>query len=97
MGVTSFEANKSVFNITDGNNSFSISIPGHWNSKYAEEIIDEQNKLLQLKSESDIELHVEEVKKRGNQIKTGDREKKLSSLDFFKKEILEEVKKCGIQ
>ena len=84
LGVTSFKANNSVFNTTDGNNSFSISIPGHWNSKSAEEIIDELNKLLELRSENDIELHVEEVTKRGNQIKIGDKEFKLSSLICLK-------------
>ena len=32
LAVTSFECTNSVFNITDENNSFSISIPGNWNS-----------------------------------------------------------------
>ena len=36
LGATSFEATNSVFNITNENNSFSITIPGHWNSKSAE-------------------------------------------------------------
>ena len=30
LAVTSIEATNSVFNITKGNSSFSISIPGHW-------------------------------------------------------------------
>ena len=30
LAVSSFECTNSVFNITDDNNSFSISIPGHW-------------------------------------------------------------------
>ena len=30
LGVTSFECTNSVFNITNENNSFSITIPGHW-------------------------------------------------------------------
>ena len=29
LGVTSFECNNSVFNKTNENNSFSISVPGH--------------------------------------------------------------------
>ena len=33
LAVTSFEVPNSVFNITVENNSFSITIPGHWNSK----------------------------------------------------------------
>ena len=65
LGVTSFDCTNSVFNITDENNSFSIGIPGHWNSEDTEEIINKLNKLLELKSENVIELHVEEVKKKG--------------------------------
>ena len=30
LGVSSFEFTNSVFNIRDENNSFSITIPGHW-------------------------------------------------------------------
>ena len=44
LAVTSFEATNSVFNITDENNSFSNTIPGHWNSKSAGKTIDELNK-----------------------------------------------------
>ena len=36
VGVTSFDCTNSVFKITDENSSFSINIPGHWNSKSAE-------------------------------------------------------------
>ena len=32
LGVTLLECKNSVFNILDENNSFSINIPGHWNS-----------------------------------------------------------------
>ena len=46
-------------------------------------------KLLELKSP---ELHVEEVRKRGNIIKIGDNEYKLSDFDTQKNEILEELK-----
>ena len=35
LGVTSFECTNSVFNITDENNSFSITTPGHWSSESA--------------------------------------------------------------
>ena len=51
--------------------------------------INDLNKLLELKS---IELHVEEVKKRGNKIKIGDKEFKLSDFDTQKNEIIEELK-----
>ena len=49
-------------------------------------------KLLELRSQNDVELHVEEVKKIGNQIKTGDNEYKLSDLGTRKNEIIEELK-----
>ena len=53
-------------------------------------MINDLYKLLEPKS---LELHAEEVKKRGNKIKIGDNEYKLS--DFVtrkKKDILEEIK-----
>ena len=61
IAVSLFDCINSVFNIANENNSFSIIIPGHYQSKSAEKTIDELNKLLELKS---LELHVAEVKKR---------------------------------
>ena len=92
IAVSSFECTNSVFNITDYNNSFSIIIPGHYETEFAEKIIDDLNKLLELKS---LELHVEGVRKRGNIIKIGGKEYKLSDFDNQKYEILEELKKVG--
>ena len=89
LAVSSFECTNSVFNITDDNNSFSILIPGHYETEFAEKIIDEVSRLLELKS---LELHVNEVRKRGNIIKIGDKEYKLSDFDNQKYEILEELK-----
>ena len=89
LGVTSLECTNSVFTITNQNNSFSIIIRGHYQTEFAEKTIDDLNKLLELKS---LELHVEEVKKRGNKIKIGDSEYKLSDFDTHKNEILEEIK-----
>ena len=89
LAVSSFECTNSVFNITDENNSFSIIIPGHWGTEFAEKIIDEVNRLLELRS---LELHVNEVRKRSNIIKIGDKEYKLSGFDNQKYEILEELK-----
>ena len=89
LAVSSYECTNSVFNITDENNSFSIIIPGHWETEFAEKIIDEVNRLLDLKS---LELHVNEVRKRGNIIKIRDKEYKLSDFDNQKYEILEELK-----
>ena len=81
LGMTSLECTNSVFNITNENNSFSIIIPGHYQTEFAEKTIDDLNKLLELKS---LELHVEEVRKRGNKIKIGDNEYKLSDFDTQK-------------
>ena len=90
--MSSFECTNSVFNITNENNSFSIFIPGHYETEFAEQIIDDLNKLLELKS---LELHVEEVRKRGDIIKIGDKEYKLSDFDIQKYEINEDLKKIG--
>ena len=89
LAVSSFECTNSVFNITNENNSFSIIIPGHYQNKSDEKMINDLNKLLELKS---LELHVNEVRKRGNKIKIGDNEYKLSDFDNQKHEILEELK-----
>ena len=51
--------------------------------------IDELNNLIELRS---LELHVNEVRKRGNKMKIGDNEYKLSDFDNQKNEILEELK-----
>ena len=89
LAVSSFECTNSVFNITDENNSFSLIIPGHYQNKTDEKTINDLNKLLELKS---LELHVDEVKKRGNKIKIADKEYILSDFDTQKNEIIEELK-----
>ena len=88
-GVSSFECTNSVFNITNENNSFSLIIPGYYQNKSDEKTINDLKKLLELKS---LELHVDEVRKRGKKIKIGDNEIKLSDFDNQKHEILEELK-----
>ena len=45
LAVSSFECTISVFKITDDNNLFSIIIPGHYETEFAEKIIDELNRL----------------------------------------------------
>ena len=82
LAVSSFECTNSVFNITNENHSFSIIIPSHYQNKSDEKTIDNLNKFLELKS---LELHVEEVRKRGNKIKIGDNEYRLSDFDTQKK------------
>ena len=69
LGVTSFECSVSVFNITNESYSFSTTIPGHWKSEYAEKTINELNKLRELRSDNDIELHVIEVRKLADKVK----------------------------
>ena len=72
LARTSFELTNSVFIMSDENKSFSISTPGNCNTEDGEELINKVNKLLKLRSENDIELHVEEIRKRGNGIKLGE-------------------------
>ena len=90
LGVSLFECTNSVFNITNENNSFSIIIQSHYQTELAEKIINDLNKLLELES---VELHVEEVRKRGKKIKIGNNEYKLSDFDTQKDEILEELRR----
>ena len=88
--MSSFECKNSFFNITSENNSFSITIPGHWQNKSDEKTIDALNKLLEPRS---LGLQVKQVRKRGNKTKIRDSEYKLSDFDTQKKnEILEELK-----
>ena len=89
LGVTSLECTNSVFNITHENNSFSSTVPGHWDSKSAEKTIDELKKLLEIRS---FELHVKEVRKRGNKKKLGNDEYILSDFETQKNEMLEKLK-----
>ena len=89
LAVSSFECTNSVFENTNQNNSFSITRPGHWETKSVEKTVDELNKLLQLRS---LELHVKKVRTRGNKIKIGDNECKLSDFDTQKNEKLKKLK-----
>ena len=68
QAVTLFDCTNSVFNITDGNNSLSVIVPGHYQTEPDEKIIQELNKFIDLKSQNKIDLHVREVKKRGYKI-----------------------------
>ena len=89
LGISSLGCINSVFNITNKNKAFSIIIAGHYETAYAERLIHELNRLLELKS---LELHVEEVRKRGIKIKVGNKEHQLSDFGTQKNEILEELK-----
>ena len=48
-GVTLFQCTISVFNMTNEDNSFTTTIPGHWQTKSDEKTIDELNKLSELR------------------------------------------------
>ena len=89
LGVSSLECTNSVFNITNENNSFSIIVPGHYETESAQKTIDELNNLLELRSQNGIELHVEQVRKKGLILIN---DYSLSSLGMFKDEILEDLK-----
>ena len=89
MAVSLFDCTNSVFNITNENNSFSIIVPGHYQTESADKTIDELNRLLELKS---LELQVKEVRKTWIKIQIDDNEYKLSDFDTQKNEILEELK-----
>ena len=80
-----YECTNSVFNITNEHNSFSIIVPGHYETESAEKTIDELNKLLELRSQNGFELHVEQVRKKELIIKN---DYSFSSLGMFKDDIL---------
>ena len=58
-------------------------------------IIDELKTLPELKSNKDIDIHVEEVRQRGNQITFGDKQTKLSDFDTSKDELFKELKEAN--
>ena len=93
LGMSSFTTTNSVFNITDKNNPLSISISSYWRipKNLEDNIIDKLKILLKHKSENDIKLHVQEVRKRRNQTKSVDKEYKLRLFDTSKNEIREEL------
>ena len=91
--VTSFEATNSVFNITSGKSSFSISTPGNWNSEDGEELINELNKLLELGSDNNIELDAKEIEKRGIRKEPENSGFNLAGFAHFKSEILAGLKR----
>ena len=60
-------------------------MPGHYQNKSDEKTIDDLNNILELAS---LELHVKEVRKRGNKMKIGGNEYKLSDFVTQKKRYL---------
>ena len=91
--MTSFEATNSVFNLTDGKNSFSISTPSNWIPEGGEELITKLNEFLELRSNKVIELHVKECEERGTRTEIENSGYNLAGFDHFKSEILAGLKK----
>ena len=67
-----------VFSITDENKCFSITTPGYLTFRGGVETIIKLRELLELRSQNHIELHVEEVRKRGNHEK-----KETSNINYL--------------
>ena len=63
LAVSSFECTNSVFNITNENNSFSTTIPGHWNSESADKTVEKLKELLEL-DKKDLSLPIAAVRER---------------------------------
>ena len=82
IAVSSFEFSNSVFNITNENTSFSITILGHWETESDRKTFAKINELLDLRS---FELHVKEVRKKGKKTQISDNEYKLSDIATQKK------------
>ena len=77
--MTPFETTNSVFIINQKNKKFSTSTTSYWTPEDGEEIINKLNKLIKLRSENDIGLHVKDFEKRGTRIekKTVDKIKQV--------------------
>ena len=89
FAVTSSEATNSDFKITDESNSFSISTPSYWTLECREDLNNKLNKLLELISQYDFELHGKEVEKRGNRIKIENSGFNLAGVYLLKKKCLQ--------
>ena len=94
LAVTSGECTNSVFEIPDENNSFSLSIPSRWRilNYLHDGVIIKLKELLEPREQVDIKLLVEEVRKRGNITKIGEKGRNLSDLGTHKNEIIERLK-----
>ena len=94
LAVSSFDFTNSVFNITNENNSFSITIPGHWNSESAQKTVEKLRKLLEL-DKKDLSLHIAAVREKGQKIYKGEDVYDLSDLDnsLLRNQIFEKLKR----
>ena len=64
LAVTSSNSTNSVFTLNNRNNSFSITIPGQRILDGSEDMVDELNRLIKLRSENNNELQINEFEKR---------------------------------
>ena len=98
LAVSSFECTTSVFNITNENNSFSITIPRHWNSESAEKAVEKLKELLEL-DKKDLSLRIAAVREKVRKIYLGADEYDLSDLDIslLRNEMFEKLKNTYIQ
>ena len=94
LAVTSCEATNTVFNITKENNSFSISTPGHCSPEDRKEFISKLNKLLEVRSENDLEFSIKEFKKRGTRKEIENSGYNSAEFDHFKSENLPQTKRA---
>ena len=94
LAVSLFDCTNSVFNITNENNSFSITIPGQWNCESAKKTVEKLKELLEL-DKKNLSLHIAAVREKGRKIYTGEDEYDLSDLDnsLLRNEIFEELKR----
>ena len=61
-------------------------------TKMVRNFLKNSKKILELRFENSIELHVKEVKKRGTRKETENSGYKLAGFDHFKSEVLTELK-----
>ena len=92
LAVTFFKATNSVFNITDENNSFSVSTPSLWNFEDSGDFFfNELNNLLELRSRNGIELHVEQVGKKGLLLINNYSLSSLLKMNFLKNQKIQNI------
>ena len=65
----------------------------YWSSKVGGETFTKLKEILELGSQIDIDLHVEEVEKRGTRREKGNSGHSFASFDLFKREIVAELRR----
>ena len=91
LAVTSFETINSVFISTKENQIFFKIVPGFRNSRGGSETINDLQDISRLRTQNDIELHMEDAKKESRK-RIKDKVYKLSDLDTRKWERIKDFK-----